>query len=99
MSDHCGFISTRYVGHILAHQGGWDEMLIVAAILLTFWWILKHKHKQIEVQQPPSLVQDRADDSTQDSVQGRADNSAQGQAHDLAQDTSLELSQDDTAED
>lgn len=58
-------------GFMLAHQGGWDEMLIVAAILFTFWWMIKRQHTkaaqpQHNAETARQLAQDSALELSQD---------------------------------
>jgi hypothetical protein len=33
---------------VLAHQGGWDEMLMVLGPILLFWWILRTARRRAE---------------------------------------------------
>lgn len=32
---------------VIAHQGGWDEILVVAGPLLLFWWILVKTNRKV----------------------------------------------------
>jgi hypothetical protein len=39
---------TSAIAAVLAHQGGWDEMLMVAGPILVFWLILRLARRRAE---------------------------------------------------
>jgi hypothetical protein len=47
-----GFLTAEPVGPLLAHQGGWDEMLMVAVPVIVFALLLRMASKRADRLEP-----------------------------------------------
>jgi hypothetical protein len=61
-----GFLTADPVGSLLAHQGGWDEMLMVAVPVIVFALLLRMASKRADRLEP--VNDDSPDSPTTDSA-------------------------------
>ena len=61
-----GFLTADPVGSLLAHQGGWDEMLMVAVPVVVFALLLRMASKRADRLEP--ATDDPPDGPTVDSA-------------------------------